>query len=186
MEWHEILLTLSSSLVGLGGLAVGILTIVLSYKERKAWIRQEVYHKQIEACDKVLKAATAVKGAVLFNTDVDMSLPLSDLERKALLEGGIGKATKDFIEAVNGVYSWLPSKVISACIEFLDVPIGLVNPESEHTAATPFDEIYDAWEGLARVMRKAMGIEPLSAETIRMLGLPKALLKQHGFENKSD
>ena len=46
----EVASTISGAVVGLGGLFVGVVALLLNYKERKSSLRQLVYERQIDAC----------------------------------------------------------------------------------------------------------------------------------------
>lgn len=169
MDW-------ASASIGLGGLALAALTVYLDYRKRIAPYRELLYAKQIEGYAQVVQA---------LNDWFDWSqgyiaahgCRLNDSTRVELR-----KETVDQNVAFHAVYRrwalYLPKDVDMRISAFVGVFNAISSPR-EVAHQYPAHEVYsedpgmllaEAYSSLFQSMRKSMGTEPLSRETLKIVG----------------
>jgi hypothetical protein len=168
MEWASIA-------IGFGGLLLGALTTVLSYlnqrDERKHVYRQALYNKQVEGCEKISKLALEYHSKVL------LLLMKHEIDPKnvPLVEHDVRKAERQFMHTAGHWLVFLPQSVNEATEDFGIAAYELESLAGKSDAAEINEhkrKTNEAWEELVSSIRKTLGTEPLSSETIRILSSP--------------
>jgi hypothetical protein len=158
-----------SFLLGLGGLTVGIVTVVLSYRERRALLRQAVYEKQVQCCERVMELASKLEDAVAWELSAASSFPLSVEQRKVL-----DKATLDLSRTYSSVSfecsTWLPQEVLQKAADFWKVFCGICD---DPNLADPKGSLRESFKALRDAVRISMGVDPISEEISGVMGIGK-------------
>lgn len=156
-----------SFLLGLGGLTVGIVTVVLSYRERRALLRQAVYEKQVQSCGRVMELASKLEEAVAWQLSAVSCFPLSVEQRKALDEATLS-ISRTYSRVFAACSAWLPQEVLQKAADFWKVFCGICD---DPNLADPKKSLRESFRALRDAVRISMGVDPLSEETDRLIGI---------------
>jgi hypothetical protein len=165
-----------SLVIGLGGLVVAALTIYLSYKARTSPYREMLYSRQLEGYADVVGALTEFYIAGL-NFIVRQGHRLGDDTRPKLRLATLGVSLA-FHSKHQKWAIFLPKDMNEALGRFVQ----LFNAVSAHPQAAhqyPSEIVYandpggllaEAYAKVVAAARKGLGTEPLSEETLRIIG----------------
>jgi hypothetical protein len=170
-----------SSLVGLGGLLVAAWSLYLSYKSRTSPYREMLYSRQLEGykelIDKVVDVFDAA-GAFL----AEHGWRLDDATRLEFAKGVDAQVNSLYLEQQRHVV-FMPKRVIDEISRFLNVLLAL-SASKEKAAKYPREIVYaddhgkvlqEAFEKVIEAARAGLGTEPLSQETLKVIGRGQGL-----------
>jgi hypothetical protein len=160
--------------------AISALALWLNFRERRSTYRSTLYSRQVEAYAEIVQAANqVVLDAYNLADQVLHSVPVSG---KALAEGDeeVGKSKMHFREVRRKWIIFLPTKVQNALNDF-DKSIATMSywdlTDFDDDSNEPFevneqyvDRITTAYIDFVEAAREALGTNPLSAETMALIG----------------
>lgn len=176
-----------SWLIALGGLAVAALALWLNYKERAAALRGSLYAKQFEVYGVVLCALGELHGIAMtvttppgFRLDGPGRLRLHQAARPQ-----VAHLAQVFTETL----VFLPQAVADAIVDYYQTLNGISAPPDEKPAPEGFQpppelleiedplraqqELVVSFARLWGAMRKQIGTDPFSEQTLKLLGAPR-------------
>jgi hypothetical protein len=165
--------------LGLGGLSVGALSLWLNYRERTQKLREALYAKHAEAFAEIMPRLADVhmqaQSFIIMQGGI-----LNDATRPEMRRN-IVKVTGLYQAALQRWYIFLPDAVISQLEMFQKVLNGISSPDPTSTLYPP-EHIYSkdpglllgkAYTAVIAAMRKSLGVEQLTAQTLKLIGEPK-------------
>lgn len=169
MDWGSVV-------IGVGGLVVAGLSVYLSYRSRTSPYREMIYSKQVEGYAEVMDALTTFYNAVQFfiarqggrlSEDARLALRSQTAELNDAYHRKHQKWAVFFPEKMNDSLSafWMLFNGISA-------PPEVAQQYSADTAHAndPGGLLGDAYTKVFQAAREGLGTEPLSEETLKIIG----------------
>jgi hypothetical protein len=165
-----------STLVGLGGLFVAAWSLYLSYKSRASAYRELLYRKQFDGYTELVERLTSVYGAAAqFLADHEWRL---DDTTRPQFAAQIDPQVRALYLKAYGYAVFMPKRVTDEVFRFLNVLLAL-SASKEAAARYPKEIVYadnhgdvlqQAFEKVIEAARAGLGTEPLSQETLKMIG----------------
>ncbi|HEX9871741.1 MAG TPA: hypothetical protein VGC99_24705 [Candidatus Tectomicrobia bacterium] len=166
-----------SLVIGLGGLIVGGLSTYLSYKSRTSPYQEKIYSKQLEGYTEVVAALTEFYNAAQNFIIIQPNVRLDDATRPKLR-----METKGYNAAFGRVWQkwaiFFPKEINDSFSDFIKVFNGISAhpdivrqyPKEVVYASDPGGLLGDAYSRVIAVIRKRLGTDPLSQETLKLIG----------------
>lgn len=169
MDW-------GSFIIGAGGLVVGGMSTWLSYKSRSSPYQEKIYSTQHEGYTEVVGTLIEFHNAAQYHIILqggrltDATRPKLRLETKEL-NAGFGRVHQKWA-------IFLPEEVNRALADFITVFNG-ISAHPEVAGRYPKETVYardpggllgDAYSRVIAVIRKRLGTDPLSQETLKLIG----------------
>lgn len=169
MEWM-------SGAIGIGGLLVAALSVYLTYRSRTSSYRERLYETQLEAVSSV-HAAFVDYYSIAQDFITSQGLRLNE-DGRVLFREFIFENAEPFYKARQKWSLFLPTNVndsLSADASILNAisaPPSVANqyPSNLVNSHDPGGELSKAYVVVVSEMRKCLGTDPLSAETLRLIG----------------
>jgi hypothetical protein len=165
--------------LGLGGLSVGALSLWLNYRERTQKLREALYTRHAEAFAEILpRLADLHMQAQSF---IVMEGCILNSKTRPELRLKIASVDKIYREALQRWYVFLPDAVISQLETFRTVLNGISSPDPNSSlyppeyinSKDPGLLLSQAYTAVITVTRKYLGVEQLTAQTLKLIGEPK-------------
>ena len=168
-------------LVSCGGLLVAAFSVWLSYKNRGATHRDKLYERQMDGYVVVLKALNELYGGCQ-RFVVENGFRLDDAGRVkfrlAMSRGELAPAYRKLAQVHQDWILFLPPELGEAITKFNRVLMALSAepqvskqyPDGLVYSSDPGWDISVAYQEVVRAARRAIGVEPLSAEILRVVG----------------
>jgi hypothetical protein len=177
-----------SGAIALGGLAVAALSQWIVYRERTAAYRLRLYDKQLEALQELSVVLTSHYQALLNLLTRELigkggAVPLSD-EAKMRIRDDTAAAHNKIGDVESKWQVVLPDLVKNAIAHYRTITAaataftavaegyekdGLAEVVHHNDPSMP---VAKAYEAVAQAMRRTVGTDPLSTESLRMMGRP--------------
>jgi hypothetical protein len=164
--------------ISLGGLIVAALSLFFTYKSRTALYRDKLYTKQIDGYTEIMKVLSELFADTLVYVTVHH--PLNDEQRAALRTQTVGKY--NLLMQTNQKWSiFLPKEFEEQVGNFIKVFLGISAfgdyvsgyPSEITGSSDPGKLLAGAYQKVIAAARKGIGTEPLSQETLKLLGKPR-------------
>jgi hypothetical protein len=165
--------------LGFGGLSVGALSLWLNYRERTQKLREALYTKHAEAFTEIMpRLADVHMEAQRF---IAMQGCTLDSKTRPELRLNIANVASAYREALQRWYVFLPEAVISQLESFQKVLNGISSldpnsrlyPPEYINSKDPGLLLGQAYTAVITAMRKSLGVEQLTAQTLKLIGEPK-------------
>lgn len=161
----------ASDLIALAAVALSGLTIWLTFQERRSSYRQAIYAKQIEAYVQVIEAANklrfvAISFAYLLAHEPDYNNLLDESNELYVIHGL-------FVETNTKNIIFLPSVLEQKLAQFSSITAGdfAVGAVSNSNDANSYiADIRRVYKEIIDIAREHIGTDPLSAETLKLIG----------------
>jgi hypothetical protein len=167
------------TVIGAGGLIVAAISVILSYRERTSRLRELLYDRKAQACHQLLEALWEIRTSAWLSIH-GQNGPLNDETRRKLEEAWrphIGRVFR--IQHEQSLF--LPDEVIDAFRDYVRVLLALSSTSAEEAkrhrfrpelvqSKKPIEELDTAFSKLLQMMRRSLGVEPLTEQTLKLLG----------------
>jgi hypothetical protein len=174
MDW-------ASASIGLGGLLVAGLSVWLTHRERSSPYRHRLYNLQLDGLHEILPALDEWHRVSQSFILEQPRLRLND-ETRPILRERTQEAMLDYYRHLRKWQVFLPATLGEALGNFqgtfnaISAIPGFTkgyDPELVNTA-DPGMALAVAFQNVTRAARQIVGVEPLSQETLRLIGQPEA------------
>lgn len=180
MGWTpELIISLVTAATGFVGAFAAAIAIWMTRQERVAAHRQLLYQKQFEAYSAILDSVNALYVACLyFIVERDPVPHCLDGEERLQLHRAVFDETMQLSAEFHKWMLFLPAIVQDKVTEFLSVFDAIsasdddasLYPSAIVYADDPHMKLYDAYRIAIAAARQALGVDPLSEDTMRLVG----------------
>jgi hypothetical protein len=169
LEWGTIA-------IGLGGIGVAALSLVLALRERTAALRGALYTTQAESFGAIMAALDEFHRAMLaFTTEAGLRL---DAQTRPQLRAATVSQNHRFSQTWMAAAIFLPKAVAEALTEYQKIFNAISAPpdvEKQYSpelvrSHDPQMALSDAHTRVVQAMRKHLGTDPLSGQTLALFG----------------
>lgn len=168
MDWPSLVV---ACVAAIGGPAVAVVALVLSFKERRAGLRQAVYEKQLEACERVLQAAVSLANKTFWIIREHTDREVSPETIPGVVNTETEQEYKRWHDTTFVCRAWLPQKVLDGVGLFYQAFARVSTGQCQGEDAVQL--LGKAYTQLYTCIRARLGIEPLADETSKMIGSVK-------------
>jgi hypothetical protein len=168
----------ASALIGVGGLGVAALTVVLSYRERRAGFRQALYDRQVSAVAELLPVLSKWDTEAVGYIMRQRTFPILTDENRNGMRAAVQEYAADFYSVLGKHAVVLPQHLLDAISAYqqvfnaLSAPPEVVSQYDEKLVRSddPQMALSVAYQRVVAAARLVVGTEPLSAQTAKLLG----------------
>jgi hypothetical protein len=161
-----------ATLIGIGGLLVATITLWLSYRERTKEMRQSLFDRRVDASIALAKSAFAAKHTAMATVYVVL---LNDAKPQPDDAWESARSDRKKFFYLGERWSVILSAEAATAMEGLVGAIGVVvgssggtdPPDASSTAVAAMD---GAYQHFITALRRMIGVDRLSAETLAVLG----------------
>lgn len=169
-----------NSLIGIGGLIIAGLSIYLNYKERRKYLRESLYNKQIEVINEVSLYITELYHSLYNLLDQIILIKINQnnsneyhIRKLEIITNNWKEIEKNYNEFVKKYRTWLiflPDDINIAINNFISLFLDIEeNINNKDFDTKDIDNINNKYDRIIGSFRKFLGIKKLSDETKKLI-----------------